>query len=406
MNLKAELMLQKVPRGRPTKDEMKAWVDVLERAGYGFEAGYVRDCGNLQVWYETCTKDPDHMMLKHSWHCRRLKYCPDDAHTYANRKAEEALEWLIANIADQVPFRLYLIKLDLTLPHGLDAMPLSEFNDMRNDLLIRYFDKDLIFGGLSVVQPKSTSEPDKDHLHMHNNLLNVALRLEFGRLKVIRLKPYLDQAKLRGLWRDIVNQKLTKRGLQGVPEAVLWVNYLAFPKLNDSKEKQAELKGKIRHRLRYVYRLQVWDAFVQAVRAEGSFVKADYGGLRADMGSPFRVGEAVYVQDKKLGWLVDALFSKRPKASWFGYLSNTKRDKMLKAFTSEPHSMLSIKRYMRWKERQGRGKCSVCGAPLRLATLKEIIKAGYEPPPDGYLRDWGEYKGGRGPYGVGTDVIK
>lgn len=365
--------------GRPSRDEMVRWSDILERAGF-WQAVDVRDCGNKDVWFETCSVNVDHGVIKHSWHCKNLKFCPDDAFVYANRKAVEAVRFIRMNIADSLSYRLYMIKLDLTVPHCLDSMPRGEFVYMRDELLRRYYGSDLVFGGLMVVHLDSTSDPGVKHLQMHNNVLNVALKEVDGGFKVVRLKPYLNQVRIRGLWREIVNERLVSRGLKVVDEVDLWVNYVGFPFKGDDKEKVAEAEGKLRHRLRYVYRLGVWDVFNKFVRSEGQYVAGGSYDLQMDVGSGKGVGEAVYVHKKKLGFFEHLLFDKRPKASWFGYLSNVRRKSMMKVFNVEPYSMKDIRQIIKEEEILQKGKCRICGAPLRIATDFEVRKAGYDPP--------------------------
>jgi hypothetical protein len=259
----------------------------------GFE---VDGCGRGWVKYY-CYADGGHLLLKRRL-CRHRSFCPNDAEAYVRSRVNHAWD-VINEFASKVGFGVYVIHLVFTFPKEIWEKGVENPSLLAKCVYKTLSKYDCMFGGVLGIHVWHSEKPQSGfYPHVHVLLLNAVLKrlpelsakgLRSPKRKNLkncyfkRKRPYFNRVLLRIRFKWAI-QEIFGHSWVGLPDV-----YMQYYRVNRENE------GRIKHKLRYVFRLPIQD-----------FGKVDFKALSDD--------EAKFVWN-----LLNYRFK---RIRWFGFLAD------------------------------------------------------------------------------------
>jgi len=222
----------------------------------------VANCG--KSWHKFwCDGDGGHLLLRRRL-CGHRRFCPNDARSYVNLRVNRAYE-VLREFASKLKFKVYLIHIVFTLPQPLWGRAVED-SKLLVDVVYRTLDeyKGMKGGVLSVHFTHSKNPLLGWFPHVHVIMLNVVAKVlpqlsedglkpvkrkRDGVVYFVRKRPYLNHLLLKMKYKWWI-QKVFGYTWRGLPD--VYVNYVKFCDENE---------GKIKHLLRYAFRLPIQDFY-------------------------------------------------------------------------------------------------------------------------------------------------
>jgi hypothetical protein len=260
----------------------------------GFE---VEGCGKGWVkWY--CREGGGHLLLRRRL-CRHRNFCPNDAEAYVRLRVNRAWK-IIKEFANSVKFGVYVIHIVFTFPREIWRKGVEDPSLLAKCVygtLKQY--KGGMFGGVLGIHLWHSKKPQSGwYPHVHVLLLNAVLnrlpQLSGDGIKLSKKKKGCNFYFKRK--RPFFNNKLLKIRFKWAIKEVFGYEWIGLPdvycqyyKVND------ENKCKIKHKLRYVFRLPIQD-----------FDKVDFSKL----------------DDVEAKFVWELLNFRFKRVRWFGFLAD------------------------------------------------------------------------------------
>jgi len=266
-------------------------------SGFDSSLGFdVANCGKRWIKYY-CGGGGGHLLLKPRL-CRRRRFCPNDAEGYTRLRADHAYK-VLDGFVSKLRFKTYLIHLVFTLPKELWSVAaenpsllveavrrtLDDYKGMKGGVLSVHFthSRNPLLGWYPHVDVLMLNVEAKFMPQVCEDGLKPVKRKRDGKVYFVRKRPYFNHFLLKVRYKWHIKEVFGYEW-KGLPD--VYVQYVRF---------KPENKAKIKHLLRYAFRLPIQD-----------FKNVDFSRLN----------------DEQSKFVWDLLNLRFKRIRWFGFLAD------------------------------------------------------------------------------------